>query len=108
MFTSLSQKSWMSFCGTPGLAVVTCVMQSFIICCLSAELLCVVAPVLESAGAVVELGVCSWEAAFAGGGVCCATATPAAASAVKARAAENRFIRLLLSNVTARRLERSA
>src|SRR5689334_643826 len=79
-------------------------MQSFIICCLSAELLWVAAPALESDGGVVASGACSWEDVLvggsAGGGACWATARPVAASAVSASTAENRFMRLLLRNVT--------
>src|SRR5215469_10929756 len=83
----------MSFCGTFGLAACTCVTHLFIRACLSAS----VRRALEFADAVV----CSCGAglvrgsAGVGGAVCCARATVAAASAVKADAA--RFTVHLLS-----------
>src|SRR5215831_17731535 len=77
----------MSFSGTPGFAACTCVTQLFISACLPLSLL-----VLACRSGGVWLwalaGGCAWGCGVVG---CCARATLAAASAVKANAADSRF-----------------
>jgi hypothetical protein len=83
-------------------------MHFFINACLSAVLLSLRGAALGSDGAVVEFGYCSCGVVLAGRragvcGVCCATATVAPVSAIKAIAVDTRLTVMLLSTATAER-----